>query len=216
MDYKSSTQLIVRNWNASVKQAQRSSNLFWIAILATSLLIFLGIIPVRLAIAAYRTPQPQAILVLGGGTDREKFATQIAVVEPALEIWVSSGLLPQQAYKIFRAAGIADQRVHLDYQATDTVTNFTTLVPVFKQKRIHHLYLVTSDFHMPRARTIATLILGSQGITFTPVPVLSERPQEPLRLTVRDVGRSFLWIVTGRTGANFGRLLENKFSEIAD
>ena len=197
-----------------MRQVQRSPNLFRTVVIATSLLIFLSIIPVRLAIAAYRTPQPQAILVLGGGTDREKFATQVAVVEPALEIWVSSGLLPQQAHEIFRAAGIADHRVHLDYRATDTVTNFTTLVPVLKQRRIHHLYLVTSDFHMPRARAIATLVLGSQGITFTPLTVASQKPPEPVLLTVRDIGRSFLWIVMGRTGANFGQLLEDKFLEI--
>ena len=199
-----------------MKQLQRSSSPLQVAITVATLLIFLGIIPVRLAIAAYQVPQPQAILALGGRSNREELAAQVAVVDPDLEVWVSSGSPPRQAYKIFRAAGIADQRVHLDYQATDTVTNFTTLVSVFKQRRIHHLYLITSDFHMPRARAIATLILGSQGITFTPITVLSEEPQEPSLSTVRDVGRSLLWIVTGRTGANFGRLLENKFPEIAD
>lgn len=195
-----------------MKRFSKTQKRYVVGVISFSLLISFSIIPTRLAIAAYQSPQPQAILTLGGGSNREEFAAQLAVIDPDLEIWVSSGLLPQQAYKIFRAAGIADQRIHLDYRATDTVTNFTTLVPVFKQKQIHHLYLITSDFHMPRAIAIATLILGSQGITFTPLAVPSEKPQEPLLPIVRDVGRSLLWVATRRTGANIGRLLEERFS----
>ncbi|HEY9698684.1 MAG TPA: YdcF family protein [Trichocoleus sp.] len=180
------------------------------------LLLLFSLIPVRLAIAAYQVPRPQAILVLGGDPHREKAAAQIARSYSSLDVWVSSGSSPADIDSIFQAAAVPQSRIHLDYRATDTVTNFTTLVPELKQHQIQHLYLITSDFHMPRARAIATLILGSQGITFTPITVLSDEPQEPPLSTVRDVGRSLLWIVTGRTGANFGRLLESRFPEIAD
>lgn len=75
----------------------------------------------------------QAILVLGGGEDREEFAAQFAEFHPVLKIWVSSGSPPNKSRAIFQDAGIADSRVYLDYRATDTVTNFTTLVRVFQQ-----------------------------------------------------------------------------------
>ncbi|GAB1544836.1 YdcF family protein [Scytonema sp. NUACC21] len=175
---------------------------YWIFALAGLIIILLSIIPLRLAIASYQVPHPQAILTLGGGADREKFAAKLAQDNPSLDIWVSSGTTPEKAHLIFQNLGIPDSRLHLDYRAVDTVTNFTSLVPDFKLHQIKHLYLITSDFHMPRAKVIGTLILGSQGITFTPVSVPSKEPKESLPHILRDSARSILWIVTGRTGAS--------------
>ncbi len=179
----------------------------WIALIGLAgTLVWFSSLPIKLAIAAYQAPQPQMILVLGGGTGREEAAAQMAEYYPDLEVWVSSGDgTPQAVYTIFQAAGVSTQRLHLDYRATDTVTNFTTLVPEFEQRRIQHLFLVTSDFHMPRAKAIATVVLGSRGIAFTPVEVPSDRPPESKLRIARDVGRSLVWIVTGRTGASLGQ-----------
>ncbi|BAB78258.1 all7174 (plasmid) [Nostoc sp. PCC 7120 = FACHB-418] len=138
------------------------------------LLLVLGLtIPVRLAIANHQAPQPQAILTLGGGADKEEFTALFAQFYPDIKIWVSSGIEPQQARAIFHAAGITDSQFHLDYRATDTVTNFTSLVEDFQQQHIKHIFLITSKFHMPRAKAIATLVLGSRGISFTSISVPS-------------------------------------------
>jgi uncharacterized SAM-binding protein YcdF (DUF218 family) len=166
------------------------------------ILVLISIIPVRLAIAFYQAPLPQAILTLGGGSNREDFTAQFARIHPSLEIWVSSGTPADNARKIFRVAGIPNQRLHIDRRAVDTVTNFTSLVKDFKQRHYHHLYLITSDFHMPRAKAIATFVLGSQGIAFTPVSIPSNQPPESWFHILRDIGRAILWIVTGRTGAS--------------
>ncbi|AFZ59152.1 YdcF family protein [Anabaena cylindrica FACHB-243] len=176
---------------------------YWILSLASFIIVFLSIIPIRIAIASHQAPQPQAILTLGGGPEREKFTAQFAQNHPNLDIWVSSGILPAQAFAIFDAMCITTDRIHLDYRAVDTVTNFTTLVHDFQNREIRHIYLITSDFHLPRAKTIATIVLGSQGITFTPISIPSERPRESIFHIVRDSGRSLLWIVSGRTGASF-------------
>ncbi len=172
--------------------------------LATSVLIIVlvAIIPVRMAIAAWVSPMPTAIFVLGGEPEREKFTAQFAQNHPSLPIWISSGSPPEYAKPIFQAAKISDQLLHFDYNAIDTVTNFTTTVDDFKKFHIQHLYLITSDFHMRRARAIATLVLGSQGITFTPVSIPANRPQESWLRIVRDSCRALLWIVSDRTGAS--------------
>ncbi len=180
---------------------------YWIFGTAVFLVISLSIIPIRLALAFYQAPQPQAILTLGGGDDREKFTAQFAQNYPNLDIWVSTGIPPQKANAIFQAAGIPEHRIHLDYRASDTVTNFTTLVSDLKQRRLQHVYLITSDFHMPRAKAIATLVLGSQGIAFTPISIPSNQPRESIFRIVRDSGRSLLWIVSGRTGASLNSRL---------
>ena len=174
---------------------------FWVASF-TFILVLIGILLVQLAIARTCAPRPQAILPLGGGSAREEFTAQFAQMHPSLEIWVSSGTTPDTARKTFQSAGISNKRVHIDRRAVDTVTNFTSLVADFKKRNFQHLYLITSEFHMPRSQAIATFVLGSQGIAFTPVSVPSNQPPESWRPILRDVGRALLWIVTGRTGAS--------------
>ncbi|MBD2451099.1 YdcF family protein [Nostoc sp. FACHB-152] len=174
---------------------------YLILVLASCFLTLLLSIPVRLAITSQQAPQPQAILMLGGLTgEREKFTAQFAQYYPNLEIWISSSINPQKVRAIFQAAGIPESRLNLDYSAVDTVTNFTTLVDKFQQRQIQHLYLITSDFHMHRARAIATIVLGSRGIIFTPLTVPSNAPQEPILSIIRDIVRSLLWVFTGYTG----------------
>jgi uncharacterized SAM-binding protein YcdF (DUF218 family) len=179
------------------KQVKKYKN-FCLVILIT----LISIIPVRFAIAYHQAPYPQAILTLGGGKERELFTARFAKNYPSLDIWVSSGLPPHQALAIFQSAGIPNKRLHLDYRAVDTVTNFTSLVTDFKQRRIHHVYLITSKTHMPRALVIATLVFGIQGIVVTPISFASPNAEEPFIHILRDCGRSLLWIVTGRTGAS--------------
>jgi uncharacterized SAM-binding protein YcdF (DUF218 family) len=168
---------------------------------AAAVLLGIGYLPTRLAIARQQSPTPEMILILGGSPDREEYTVELARKYPSLKIWVSAG--SPHAAQIFQAAGIPQSRVYFDTRATDTVTNFTTVAPDFKQRGIQHVYVVTSDYHMSRAEAIATVVFGSQGITFTPLKVSGEHRQESKLRVARDVGRSILWLMTGRTGASF-------------
>ncbi len=147
--------------------------------------------------------KPEALLVLGGATEREVFAANFARKHPDLPIWVSSGSNPEFAEWVFSEAGIQSDRVHLDYRAVDTVTNFTTLVDELRDRGIDSLYLITSDDHMRRAWIIGEIVFGSRGISFKPVAVPSGREPEPLQKAVRDGVRAIVWLTTGYTGANF-------------
>lgn len=175
---------------------------YGILALAVFFVILFGTISIKLAIASYQAPKPQAILTLGGGEAREKFTAQFAQNHPSLNIWVSSGISCKKANRIFREAGISEERVNLDYRAVDTVTNFAYLVTYFEKLKLKHLYIITSDFHMPRAKAIATIVLGSHGITFTPVSVPSKLPKESFTHISRDIFRSIFWLITGHTGAS--------------
>jgi uncharacterized SAM-binding protein YcdF (DUF218 family) len=189
---------------------QRRRRFLW-QFIFSSLCILLLYGPVNLAIAHLLWPQPDGILVLGGQPHREATAARLARIYPDLHVWSSSGLGPERAYLIFDGLGVSRDRLTLDYQAVDTVTNFTTLVKTFRRQRVHHLYLITSDYHMPRACAIATIILGSHRIAFTPVMAPSLKPSEsPLRIC-RDMLRSWLWLTTGWSGANL-RQVHSEFS----
>ena len=154
--------------------------------------------------------QPQAILVLGGALEREVFAAEFAKEHPNLPIWVSSGSNPEYSEWVFSEAGIAADRLHLDYQAVDTVTNFTTLVKEFKSRGINSIYLITSDYHMRRASVIGEIVLGSQGIDFKPVAVVSDRSPESINKAIRDGARAVLWVVTGQTGDSLAHWLSKE------
>jgi uncharacterized SAM-binding protein YcdF (DUF218 family) len=164
-----------------------------------------GIIPVKIAISLSQVPVPQAILVLGGNGSRMEFAAQFWQSHRNLDIWVSdfeSNLNYNRL--IFEKFGVPNRQLRFDGRATDTVTNFTTLVNKFADSKLQHLYLITSDYHIRRSRAIATIVLGSQGIVVTPIAVPSSvYKSESLLRVMRDCGRSVLWIVTNRTGASF-------------
>ena len=189
---------------------QRKRNAFRsFCLVSCAFMLLLSIIPVRLAIASYQAPYPEAILTLGGGIDREKFTAQFAQAHPSLEIWVSSGTNPEKAQAVFRAANISDEQVHLDRRAVDTVTNFTSLVADFRNRGIQHIYLITSDFHMPRAKIIATIVLGVWGIAFTPISIPTNKPPESWLHILRDCVRALLWVITRHTGANLNSTRSN-------
>ena len=147
--------------------------------------------------------EPEAIVVLGGHENRERFAAKLAAQHPNLPIWVSSGSPEGYAERIFAKAGIARNRLHLDYRAKDTVTNFTTLVGELKARQIDRVYLVTSDNHMRRAYLIGELVFGTHGITIKPIAVPSQYPPESLEKCLRDGARAFFWLLTGSTGENW-------------
>jgi uncharacterized SAM-binding protein YcdF (DUF218 family) len=141
--------------------------------------------------------EPQAILVLGGSPTREKFAAQFALQHPRLPIFVSSGSPEEYAEYVFDQAGVKRDRIHLDYRAVDTVTNFTVMVTELQQRKITDVYVLTSEFHMPRALVIGKIILGSRGIEMHPISIPSSIKSENPAKSLRDGFRSVVWLVTG-------------------
>jgi uncharacterized SAM-binding protein YcdF (DUF218 family) len=154
--------------------------------------------------------RPQAVLVLGGATERESFAAEFARQHPELPVWISGGSNPEYTEAVFSDAGIQPDRIHIDRVAVDTVTNFTSLVDKFRAQGINNVYLITSDYHMRRAQIIGEIVFGSRGITLKPVSVPSHQNTEPLTKSVRDGARAILWLATGQTGSNWGHRTENR------
>ena len=172
--------------------------------------LLISIIPIRIAIAFHQSPVPQAIFVLGGDDARMRVVAEFWRSHRNLDIWVSDYQSSLERYRpIFQKFDIPDRQLRLDGRATDTVTNFTTLVEDFVNQKIQHTYLITSDYHMRRSRAIATIVFGSQGIVVTPLAVPSSgNMSESLLRVLRDCGRSVLWIFSGKTGASLNPKLQ--------
>ena len=145
-------------------------------------------------------PAPQLILVLGGDVDRERHAADLAR-DRGLPVVVSGGSNPEYAHWLFeQRQGLPPGQVQLDYRATDTLSNFTSLVDDLRRARIRHALLVTSSDHMDRALLVGRIVAGSRGITLTPEPVdCAERCQPERRRKVWGDGlRALWWVLSGR------------------
>lgn len=193
-----------RHNHKSVKKRQFKSKFVRVLFtLALPVLLWTGYKQVR------SLETPQAVLVLGGSSsnlERERVAAKLALQYPDLPIWVSSGSTNENyVTRVFAKSGINPQRLHLDYQAEDTVTNFTTLVDDFHSRGIKRLYLVTSDYHMRRARLVGEIVLGSRGIDLQPVVVPTKTSPETTKKAVRDGVRAVLWVITGHTGSTLAK-----------
>lgn len=169
---------------------------------------------ISLGWASYRTIKnifvpPNAILVLGGDPQREDFAAKFAHEHPDLPIWISSGSNQEYTEGVFSDAGVDFKRLNIDRTAEDTVTNFTTLADELRSRGISGVYLITSDYHMRRARIIGEIVFGSRDIAIRPVSVPSHHYPESLLKSVRDGARAILWLTTGHTGAT----LNHQFSK---
>ena len=149
--------------------------------------------------AALTNHQPQRILVLGGDADRERIGLRLAR-RMNLPLVVSGGTNPDYAQWLMQHEGLPEDRVRLDYRARDTLGNFTSLVDELQRDGVHHLLLVTSEDHLPRAMAVGAIVAGSRGIRLTGVPV-SCRPrcrEESLGKRFGDGLRAFAWVLTGR------------------
>ena len=149
--------------------------------------------------AALTNHQPQRILVLGGDADRERMGLHLAR-RMNLPLIVSGGTNPEYAQWLRRDAGLEQHRLRLDYRAKDTLGNFTSLVDELQREGVHHLLLVTSEDHLPRAMAVGAIVAGSRGIRLTGVPV-SCQPNcrdESLGKRFGDGLRAAAWVITGR------------------
>jgi uncharacterized SAM-binding protein YcdF (DUF218 family) len=148
------------------------------------------------------TLQPEAIFVLGGETQRERFAASFAAKHPDLPVWVSGGAPKDYARRVFANKNVDLKRVHLDYQAIDTLSNFTSMVDELRKAGIKSVYLITSDDHMARSRLVGEVVFGGHGIAVKPVSFVSGRSDESWEKVVRDSGRAVFWLFTGNNSSD--------------
>ncbi|MEX0588775.1 MAG: YdcF family protein [Cyanobium sp.] len=144
-------------------------------------------------------PPPQMILVLGGDVAREQRAAALAARD-GLPVVVSGGSNPEYAQWLFeQRQGLPQHQVQLDYRASDTLSNFTSLVDDLRRARIRHALLVTSSDHMDRALLVGRIVAGSRGIHLTPVPVPCGDLCQPegRRKVWGDGARAAFWVVSG-------------------
>lgn len=166
----------------------------------------MGVIALRLTVTVYQVKEPQAIVILGGDLERFDQGAEFSQQHPDLEVWVSCGYRQKAPIqRVLNRTEINQAQVYYDLCPVDTVTNFTCTLKPLLARNFRYVYLLTSDYHLPRSLAIATLVFGSRGIAVKPVSLPSSAPRRESWLRIlRDCLRCLVWLLTGKTGAELG------------
>jgi uncharacterized SAM-binding protein YcdF (DUF218 family) len=172
-----------------------------------------------------------AILLLGGDLERETLTAELAagfskdfsgtgmaledrvlraLADPCIPIFISSG--HGHVEEIFISKGVDPDRIRLDTRATDTVTNYTTMVPNLRRAGFRHIAVITSDYHRQRSDQIAWRVFAAFGMLYTLCGLPSNAefgknsPESYVRRW-RDVIRIWLWLLCGIELSFLGRFI---------
>ncbi len=139
--------------------------------------------------------------VLGGSIRREIYVSQLVKQFPNTRILISTGSDDPCILKLFERINAPTKQVWLEKCADSTFGNFFFSLPILRQWQIHHIKLITSASHLPRAKWMAQIILGAHGI-WVEVDVVEETGipgnQESFLKTILDVTRSLVWALASQ------------------
>jgi uncharacterized SAM-binding protein YcdF (DUF218 family) len=136
------------------------------------------------------------ILHLGGNIQRLQKTIQVAHQYPESKVIVSSESDPRSCLQILLDGGISRDRIIFDYNAWDTVTNFTKTYELIKSLNTTDLHIVTDGFHMLRSLGIGQIVYYKKNVKCIPEKSSQGEP-EHWKLVLADYGRAALWRFTG-------------------
>jgi uncharacterized SAM-binding protein YcdF (DUF218 family) len=139
-----------------------------------------------------------ALFVLGGSIRREIYVAQQAKQNPQIPILISRGSLDPCIWLIFQREEANLQNVWLENCANSTFENFYYGIPILRRWGVRKVKLISSPSHFPRAKWMAQILFGAQGIWVEPVVVQEKgRPanREYWWKTGFDIARSLLWAI---------------------
>ncbi|GAB1544124.1 hypothetical protein NUACC21_68000 [Scytonema sp. NUACC21] len=138
-----------------------------------------------------------AFFVLGGSIKREIYVAQLARQHPQTPILISRGSPEPCLWLIFEQQAVDRmQNVWLEECAGSTFENLYYGIPILRGWGVHKVKLITSPTHLPRAKWMAQILFGAQGI-WVETEIVQEQGvpgnRESRLKTALDVTRCLLW-----------------------
>ena len=134
------------------------------------------------------------ILQLGGNPARSETGIELAKAYPDAKVVISTG--ESVCQQMYMDAGIDRERLIIDDEAWDTVTNLTHTYKLLKKMNCKSVYVVTDLFHSYRANLITMAVWGCR-IPFYMVPYGTVRRPKDVTYAQGDFLRALLWRLTG-------------------
>ena len=111
------------------------------------------------------TAPTDAFFVLGGSINREIYVAQLAKQNPQLPVIISSGSEEPCILLVFRRSQAPINRVLLENCANSTFGNLFFTLPILERWHVRKVTVITSKSHLPRAKLLSYVLLGSHGIS---------------------------------------------------
>jgi uncharacterized SAM-binding protein YcdF (DUF218 family) len=143
------------------------------------------------------------ILVLGGDPARNTEAARVInEVDSSAIIVVSSDTALRTIDGIYKTANVAPHVIWYDFNAWDTVTNFTETFRWVMARKPRRVYVITSDYHMRRSMAIGRVVYFLTGVRLVPIVHKSNdlRRREPLAAALNNALRAAWWRISGNPG----------------
>ena len=134
------------------------------------------------------------ILQLGGNPARSETGIELAKAYPEAKVVISTG--EHSCKQMYIDAGVDADRIILDDEALDTVTNLTTTYKLLRRLNCKRVFVVTDMFHTYRANLITMAVWGCR-IPFYMVPHGTVRQPKDSTYAPSDFFRALLWRLTG-------------------
>ena len=134
------------------------------------------------------------ILQLGGNPARSETGIELAKAYPDAKVVISTG--ESVCQQMYMDACIDRERLIIDDEAWDTVTNLTHTYKLLKKMNCKSVYVVTDLFHSYRANLITMAVWGCR-IPFYMVPYGTVRRPKDVTYAQGDFLRALLWRLTG-------------------
>lgn len=159
------------------------------------------LLAIALSLFLSATKPTEAILVLGGSIRREIYVAELVKQFPQVPVLISQGSANPCIWLIFQRSQAPMQQVWLENCAKSTFGNFYFSTPILRQWRVHKVRVVTSGTQFMRAKWLARILLGAQGI-WVEMDNVQEQGipgnQESALKTSLDIARSLGWAVVSQ------------------
>lgn len=163
-----------------------------------SLLITIWLFITTITVLFASSKPIDAFFILGGSIKREMYVAELRQKYPQIPILISSGSKDPCIWLIFQRQKAPMDKVWLEKCADSTFDNFYYSIPILQQWGVRKVKLITSTTHLPRAKWMAQILLGSHGIWVEP-DIIQEKGipgnREYAWKTGLDVTRSIFWAV---------------------
>ena len=134
------------------------------------------------------------ILQLGGNPARSEIGIELAKAYPDAKVVISTG--EHSCLQKYTDAGIDPERVIIDDEAWDTVTNLTHTYKLLKKMNCKSVYVVTDMFHSYRANLITMAVWGCRA-PFYMVPYGISINKKDESYAIGQFFVALLWRLTG-------------------
>ena len=149
------------------------SALFWVAILGTVFFIYWSTLPVPVEAHSVKG---DAIVVVTGGNGRVGAGVALLQLNRAPKLFISGVGKGVRVSDVLRQSGIPVEvsvvyapKISLGYSATNTVENGTEIAEWTKEQGVKDIILVSSSYHLTRARL--EVAMANPDLHITPFAV---------------------------------------------